>query len=56
MKNSKRTRSRYGFEDTFMSTGRSLFERGYSVAMADPPGQGTKMVDGRLWEIEAENR
>ena len=43
-----------GFEDTFMSAGRGLFERGYSVAMVDLPGQGTTMVDGLFWESESE--
>jgi pimeloyl-ACP methyl ester carboxylesterase len=43
-----------GFEDTFMTAGRELFERGYSVAMADLPGQGMTMVDDLFWEVEAE--
>jgi pimeloyl-ACP methyl ester carboxylesterase len=43
-----------GFEDTYMSAGRSLFDRGYSVAMVDLPGQGTTMADGLSWEVEAE--
>lgn len=38
-----------GLEDTFMSVGRGLFERGYSVAMADLPGQSMTMVDDLFW-------
>src|SRR5262249_39365726 len=33
---------------------RSLLERGYSVALADLPGQGFTMADGLHWEAEAE--
>jgi pimeloyl-ACP methyl ester carboxylesterase len=42
------------FEDLFLSVGRSLFERGYSVAMVDLPGQGATAADGLHWEVEAE--
>jgi len=43
-----------GFEDTFLTVGRGLFECGYSVAMVDLPGQGITMADGLYWEAEAE--
>ena len=42
------------FEDLFLSVGRSFFERGYSVAMVDLPGQGATAADGLHWEVEAE--
>ena len=42
------------FEDLFLSVGRSFFERGYSVAMVDLPGQGATANDGLHWEVEAE--
>ena len=42
------------FEDLFLSVGRSFFERGYSVAMVDLPGQGATANDGLYWEVEAE--
>lgn len=42
------------FEDLFLTLGRSLLDRGYSVALADLPGQGITMVDGLHWEAEAE--
>lgn len=42
------------FEDLFLTMGRNLLERGYSVAMADLPGQGITMTDGLYWEAEAE--
>jgi esterase/lipase len=42
------------FEDLFLTLGRSLLERGYSVALADLPGQGNTMADGFYWETEAE--
>ena len=42
------------FEDTFFTVGRRLFERGYSVALADLPGQGICQADGLYWEREAE--
>jgi alpha-beta hydrolase superfamily lysophospholipase len=43
-----------GFEDTYMTAGRGLFDRGYSVAMVDLPGQGMTMADDLFWEVEAE--
>jgi pimeloyl-ACP methyl ester carboxylesterase len=43
-----------GYEDTFLTAGRELFERGYSVAMVDLPGQGLTMADGFGWEAAAE--
>ena len=43
-----------GFEDVFLSVGRSLFERGYSVALADLPGQGNLAGDGLTWEVQSE--
>ena len=42
------------FEDLFLSIGRNLFERGYSVAMVDLPGQGATANDGMHWEFTAE--
>lgn len=42
------------YEDLYLTLGRNLLERGYSVALADLPGQGLTMVDGLHWEAEAE--
>jgi pimeloyl-ACP methyl ester carboxylesterase len=42
------------FEDLFLSVGRSFFERGYSVAMVDLPGQGATANDGLHWAVDAE--
>ncbi len=42
------------FEDLYLTLGRNLLERGYSVALADLPGQGITMADGLHWEAEAE--
>ena len=42
------------FEDLFLSYGRALWERGYSVAIVDLPGQGITPLDGLYWEIEPE--
>lgn len=42
------------FEEIFLTVGRSLWEFGYSVAMADLPGQGITMADGLHWEVESE--
>src|SRR5262249_24569106 len=42
------------FEDLFLTIGRNLFERGYSVALADLPGQGITADDGLHWPVEAE--
>jgi pimeloyl-ACP methyl ester carboxylesterase len=43
------------FEDLFLSIGRNLLERGYSVAMVDLPGQGATANEGMYWESEAEH-
>jgi esterase/lipase len=42
------------FEDLFLTVGRSLYDRGYSVALADLPGQGITPADGLHWEAKAE--
>ena len=42
------------FEDLFLTAGRNLFERGYSVAIADLPGQGNTAAHGQHWPVEAE--
>ena len=42
------------FEDLFLTAGRNLFERGYSVAIADLPGQGNTAAQGLHWPVEAE--
>lgn len=42
------------YEDLYLTLGRNLLERGYSVALADLPGQGITMADGLHWEAEAE--
>lgn len=42
------------FEDLFLTLGRNLFDRGYSVALADLPGQGITMASGLHWEAEGE--
>lgn len=42
------------FEEIFLTVGRNVFESGYSVAMADLPGQGITMKDGFHWEAEPE--
>lgn len=42
------------FEDLFLTIGRNLLERGYSVALADLPGQGITQAEGLHWEWEAE--
>jgi esterase/lipase len=41
-------------EDLFLTVGRSLLDRGYSVAIADLPGQGNLAAQGLHWEVEAE--
>lgn len=41
-------------EDRFLSQGRYLFERGYSVALVDLPGQGKVQEQGLHWEPAAE--
>ena len=42
------------FEDLFLTCGRSLLYRGFSVALADLPGQGITQASGLHWETEAE--
>jgi hypothetical protein len=42
------------FEDLFLIIGRGLFDRGYSVALADLPRQGITQAEGLYWEVEAE--
>jgi pimeloyl-ACP methyl ester carboxylesterase len=42
------------FEDLFLSYGRATWERGYSVAIVDLPGQGITPADGLYWETEPE--
>jgi alpha-beta hydrolase superfamily lysophospholipase len=42
------------FEDLFLTVGRNLLDRGYSVALADLPGQGNTAAAGLHWPIEAE--
>jgi pimeloyl-ACP methyl ester carboxylesterase len=42
------------FEDLFLTCGRNLLDRGYSVALVDLPGQGITQASGLFWEAEAE--
>ena len=42
------------FEDLFLTVGRNLLDRGYSVALADLPGQGNTAAAGLRWPIDAE--
>jgi pimeloyl-ACP methyl ester carboxylesterase len=42
------------FDDLFFTIGRGLFDRGYSVALVDLPGQGVTQAEGLHWEVEAE--
>lgn len=42
------------FEDLFFTCGRNFYERGYSVAMVDLPGQGINQAHGLHWEADAE--
>ncbi|MDM0104642.1 alpha/beta fold hydrolase [Variovorax sp. J22R24] len=42
------------FEDLFLTVGRNLLGRGYSVALVDLPGQGITQASGLYWETEAE--
>jgi len=42
------------FEDLFLTAGRRFFERGYSVALADLPGQGITAAQGLHWPVQAE--
>jgi len=41
-------------EDLFLSVGRGLWDRGYSVALVDLPGQGDTATHGLHWETEPE--
>jgi esterase/lipase len=41
-------------EDLFLTVGRSLLDRGYSVAIADLPGQGNLAAQDMHWEVESE--
>jgi alpha-beta hydrolase superfamily lysophospholipase len=41
-------------EDLFLTVGRSLLGRGFSVALVDLPGQGRQQAEGMHWEVEAE--
>jgi len=41
-------------EDLFLSYGRAIWERGYSVAIVDLPGQGRLAADGLYWDTEPE--
>lgn len=41
-------------EDLFLTVGRNLYDRGYSVALVDLPGQGLTQAEGLYWETEAE--
>lgn len=42
-------------EDLFVSIGRGIWERGYSVAMVDLPGQGNTAANGMHWQTEPEH-
>lgn len=42
------------FEDLFLTAGRALLDRGYSVALVDLPGQGMTPASDLHWEAEAE--
>ncbi len=42
------------YEDLFLTVGRSLLDRGYSVALVDLPGQGISAASGLHWPVEAE--
>lgn len=41
-------------EDLFLSYGRAMLERGYSVAIVDLPGQGRLAAEGLYWDTEPE--
>jgi pimeloyl-ACP methyl ester carboxylesterase len=43
------------FEDLFLSVGRGIWERGYSIAIVDLPGQGNTAAEGMHWPIEPEH-
>jgi dienelactone hydrolase len=42
-------------EDRFLSQGRYYFDRGYSVALVDLPGQGLVPNQGLYWELQTEH-
>lgn len=42
------------FEEIYLTVGRNLLDAGYSIAMADLPGQGNTMQDGLHWEAAPE--
>jgi pimeloyl-ACP methyl ester carboxylesterase len=42
------------YDDLFLGVGRNLLDRGFSVAIADLPGQGKQQAEGMYWETEAE--
>ena len=42
------------FEDLFLTAGRGLLDRGYSVALVDLPGQGNTAAAGLHWAVDAE--
>lgn len=42
------------YDDLFLGVGRALLDRGFSVAVADLPGQGIQQAQGMYWEPEAE--
>lgn len=42
-------------EDLFLSVGRALWDRGYSVAIVDLPGQGDTAVHGMRWATDPEH-
>jgi pimeloyl-ACP methyl ester carboxylesterase len=42
------------FEDLFLTLGRNLLDRGYSVALVDLPGQGLTQAAGMHWMHDAE--
>ena len=42
------------FEDLFLTVGRNILDRGYSVALIDLPGQGITQADGLHWAHDAE--
>jgi pimeloyl-ACP methyl ester carboxylesterase len=41
-------------EDLFLSYGRAIWDRGYSVAIADLPGQGRLAAEGLYWDVTPE--
>ena len=41
-------------EDLFLSLGRGIWDRGYSVAIVDLPGQGNTAAHGLHWDTEPE--